>query len=172
MYWLSCSDGCNSNFRISTATIFQGQISWEMLKQFWYVKYVVYMKGRKYINLVETGLVILEIQKAEFGNFAVPVNDTLVYYAFFYFLGCRHTWYCFFSYRLFFNILIMILFGCNLNQSLFLPVILNVIQLYLASIDSALLGNSLFIATGCCCLVYHAFLTRQQKAVRRNNIMH
>ena len=28
--------------------------------------------------MVETGLVVLEIQKAEFGNFAVPVNNTLV----------------------------------------------------------------------------------------------
>ena len=36
------------------------------------------MYGRKYINLVEIGLVVLEIQKAEFGNFAVPVNNTLV----------------------------------------------------------------------------------------------
>ena len=36
------------------------------------------MQGRKYINLVEIGLAVLEIQKAEFGNFVVPVNSTLV----------------------------------------------------------------------------------------------
>ena len=30
------------------------------------------------INLVEIGLVVLEIWKAEFGNFTVPVNNTLV----------------------------------------------------------------------------------------------
>ena len=36
------------------------------------------MYSRKYINLVEIGLVVLEIQKVEFGNFAVPVNSTLV----------------------------------------------------------------------------------------------
>ena len=28
--------------------------------------------------MVEIGLVVLEIQKAEFGNFMVPVNNTLV----------------------------------------------------------------------------------------------
>ena len=33
------------------------------------------MQGRKYVNI---GLVVLEIQKAEFGNFTVPVNNTLV----------------------------------------------------------------------------------------------
>ena len=36
------------------------------------------MQGRKYINLVEIGLVVLEICKAEFSNFTVPVNNTLV----------------------------------------------------------------------------------------------
>ena len=36
------------------------------------------MQGRKYINLVEISLVVLEIQKAEFGNFTVPVNNTLM----------------------------------------------------------------------------------------------
>ena len=36
------------------------------------------MLGRKYVNLVEIGKVVLEIQKAEFGNFTVPVNNTLV----------------------------------------------------------------------------------------------
>ena len=30
------------------------------------------------MNLVEIGLVVLEIQMAEFGNFAVPANNTLV----------------------------------------------------------------------------------------------
>ena len=42
-----------------------------------------------YINLVEIGKVVLEIQKAEFGNFTVPVNNTLVCLAssFFCFLG-------------------------------------------------------------------------------------
>ena len=36
------------------------------------------MYGKKYVNLVEIGAVVLEIQKAEFGNFMVPVNNTLV----------------------------------------------------------------------------------------------
>ena len=36
------------------------------------------MYSRKYVNLVEIGTVVLEIQKAEFGNFTVPVNNTLV----------------------------------------------------------------------------------------------
>ena len=35
-------------------------------------------KAEKYVNLVEIGLVVLEIQKAEFGNFMVSVNNTLV----------------------------------------------------------------------------------------------
>ena len=51
-----------------------------MLKQFPSILIceVVHMQGRKYINLVEMYLVVLEIQKAEFGNFALPVNNTLV----------------------------------------------------------------------------------------------
>ena len=36
------------------------------------------MYGRKYVNLVEIGKVVLEIQMAKFGNFTVPVNNTLV----------------------------------------------------------------------------------------------
>ena len=36
------------------------------------------MQGKKYVNLVEISTVVLEIQKAEFGNFTVPVNNTLV----------------------------------------------------------------------------------------------
>ena len=30
------------------------------------------------MNLVKIGLIVLEIQKAEFGNFTVPVNNTFV----------------------------------------------------------------------------------------------
>ena len=40
-----------------------------------------------YINLVEIGLVVLEIQKAEFGNFLVLVNNTLVCNVCFVFLA-------------------------------------------------------------------------------------
>ena len=36
------------------------------------------MYGRKYVNLVEISSVVLEIQKAEFSNFTVPVNNTFV----------------------------------------------------------------------------------------------
>ena len=56
---------------------FQEQVSQELLKQFPSIltSEVVYMYNRKYINLVEIGLVILEIWKAEFGNFTVPVNN-------------------------------------------------------------------------------------------------
>ena len=39
------------------------------------------------MNLVGIGLVVLEIQKAEFGNFAVRVNNTLVCSTSFCFLG-------------------------------------------------------------------------------------
>ena len=38
----------------------------------------MYMSGSKYVNLVEIGKVVFEIQMAEFGNFTVPVNSTLV----------------------------------------------------------------------------------------------
>ena len=36
------------------------------------------MQGRKCIYLVEIDLAVLEMQKAEFGNFTVPVNNLLV----------------------------------------------------------------------------------------------
>ena len=51
-----------------------------MLKQFPSILIceVAYMYGRKYINLVEIGFVVLDIWKAKFGNFKVPVNNTLV----------------------------------------------------------------------------------------------
>ena len=32
------------------------------------------------MNLVEIGLAVLEIWQAEFGNFTLPVNKTLVYH--------------------------------------------------------------------------------------------
>ena len=48
------------------------------------------------LNLVEISLVALEIQKAEFSNFTVPVNNTLecVLQVFFCFLSCWHTTVC------------------------------------------------------------------------------
>ena len=36
------------------------------------------MEGIKYVNLIEIGPVIIEIQGAENGELAVPVNSTLV----------------------------------------------------------------------------------------------
>ena len=52
----------------------------EVLKQFSSILIceVAYMLSRKYTNLGEIGSVVLEIQKVEFGNFKVPLNDTLV----------------------------------------------------------------------------------------------
>ena len=50
--------------------------------------------GRKYINLVEIGLGILEIQKVEFGNFAIPVNNTLVCCASFFVFLAADTLLC------------------------------------------------------------------------------
>ena len=78
---------------------FQEHISWELLKRFpsILIYEIVYMWHRKCINLVEINLVVLEIQKAEFGNFTVPVNNTLVCcmssFAF-VFLGRWHTTVC------------------------------------------------------------------------------
>ena len=36
------------------------------------------MEGIKYVNLIEIGLVVIEIQGVENGELAVPVNNTLV----------------------------------------------------------------------------------------------
>ena len=36
------------------------------------------MEGIKYVNLIEIGPVVIEIQGAENGKLAVPVNNTLV----------------------------------------------------------------------------------------------
>ena len=36
------------------------------------------MEGIKYVNLMEIGLVVIEIQGAENGKLVVPVNNTLV----------------------------------------------------------------------------------------------
>ena len=53
----------------------------------------VYLR-QKYINLVEIGLVVLEIREAEFSKFMVPVNNTLVCRTFFCYLGHWHTTVC------------------------------------------------------------------------------
>ena len=42
------------------------------------------MEGIKYVNLIEIGSVVIEIQRVENGELAVPVNNTLV----------RHTTVC------------------------------------------------------------------------------
>ena len=36
------------------------------------------MEGMKYVNLIEIGRVVIEIQGVENGELAVPVNNTLV----------------------------------------------------------------------------------------------
>ena len=36
------------------------------------------MEGIKYVNLIEIGLMVIEIPVAENGELAVPVNNTLV----------------------------------------------------------------------------------------------
>ena len=38
----------------------------------------VYMEGIKYVNLIEIGPVVIEIQGVENGDLVVPVNNTLV----------------------------------------------------------------------------------------------
>ena len=38
----------------------------------------VYMKGIKYVNLIEIGPVVIEIRGVENGDLVVPVNNTLV----------------------------------------------------------------------------------------------
>ena len=38
------------------------------------------MEGIKYVNLIEIGLVVIEIQGVENGELAVPVNNTLVHH--------------------------------------------------------------------------------------------
>ena len=39
---------------------------------------VAYMEGIKYVNLIEIGPAVIEIQGAKNGELAVPVNNTLV----------------------------------------------------------------------------------------------
>ena len=41
---------------------------------------VVYMEDIKYVNLIEIGLVVIEIWGVENGKVAVPVNNTLVHH--------------------------------------------------------------------------------------------
>jgi len=53
---------------------------------------VKYMEGIKYINLVEIGSVVFELQEVEFGDFSVCVNNTYVVHA--TFLAARHTTVC------------------------------------------------------------------------------
>ena len=36
------------------------------------------MEGIKYVNFIEIGPVVIEIQGAEYGELAVPVNNTIV----------------------------------------------------------------------------------------------
>ena len=38
------------------------------------------MEGIKYVNFIEIGPVVIEIQRVENGELAVPVNNTLVHY--------------------------------------------------------------------------------------------
>ena len=61
---------------------FQEHISHELLGQFLsnLVCRVAYMEGIKYVNLIEICPVVIEIQGAENGELAVPVNNTLVSY--------------------------------------------------------------------------------------------
>ena len=59
---------------------FQEHISHELLDRFIsnVVCRVVYMEGRKYVNLIEINQVVIEIRGAENGELAVLVNNTLV----------------------------------------------------------------------------------------------
>ena len=38
------------------------------------------MEGTKYVNLIEIGLVVIEIQRVENGKLVVPVNNRLVHH--------------------------------------------------------------------------------------------
>ena len=38
----------------------------------------MYIEGIKYVNVIEIGPVVIEIQGVENGKFAVPVNNTFV----------------------------------------------------------------------------------------------
>ena len=38
------------------------------------------MEGKKYVNLIEIGSVVIEIWGVENGELAIPVNNTLVYH--------------------------------------------------------------------------------------------
>ena len=51
----------------------------------------MYMVGIKYVNLIEIGLAIIEIQAVENGKLLVPVNNTHVHYTAFL---ASDTWPC------------------------------------------------------------------------------
>ena len=59
---------------------FQKCISCKLLNRFSLnlVCKVMYMKGIKYVNLIEIGSVFVEIRRVENDDLAVPVNNTLV----------------------------------------------------------------------------------------------
>ena len=52
---------------------------------------VVYMEDIEYVKLIEISLVVIEIRGVENGDFAVPVNNTLVCHTSFLAAG---TWPC------------------------------------------------------------------------------
>ena len=61
---------------------FSEHISCKVLGQFLsnLVCRVTCMEGIKYMNLIEIGSVVIEIQGVESGKLAVPVNNTLVHH--------------------------------------------------------------------------------------------
>ena len=61
---------------------FQEHISRKLLSQFLsnLICRVAYMKGIKYVNLIEIGIVVIEIRGIENGELAVPVNNTLAHH--------------------------------------------------------------------------------------------
>ena len=61
---------------------FQEHISHELLGQSpsHLVCMVVFIEGIKYVNLIEIGLVVIEIQGVENGELVVPVYNTLVHH--------------------------------------------------------------------------------------------
>ena len=46
----------------------------------WYAELHIYMEGIKYVNLIEIGPVVIEIQGVENDEIAIPVNNALVHH--------------------------------------------------------------------------------------------
>ena len=73
--WVSCIVNYIEMWRRSAN--FQEQIFHKLLSRFLQI-WCVYMKGIKYMNLVQISSVVIKTQRVDNGDLVVPINNTLV----------------------------------------------------------------------------------------------